>query len=209
MADSVNQKLTQDDIVIRKAELKDVPFLLHCSRQLSLSNRSADALASSGFLVSDYTEDQYKHFIGHADHFYIASLPDDTALGFLLAYSDTLIDQAKEWTNTFLCHYLWPPFTLIKQICVLDNYSSKGVASLLYTQLHRLTSGVPSVAAVVADPPNQRSMGFHAKLGFHNILNIMPPEEDGGRELMIWWYANGYTGTCSRVDVKIANPAKG
>ncbi len=182
------------------ATSNDIAFIKSCAQQASLKNRDPKNQSSLGFLVSEFSEQQYIDFINKSDHFYIASLPDIGPVGFVLAYFDSLIDKTTEWTNTFLSYYLFNPFILIKQVCVTDQYASKGIGAQLYTHIANCNSGVPLVAAVVSDPPNHRSMDFHSKQGFCTILEIQPPA-DHGRPITIWWKANGYDGEYSRVKV--------
>ena len=181
-----------------KASLDDLGFILSCSQQTSLQNRRPQSLAEMGFLVSDFTEQEYRVFIGRADHFYIANVARVGPAGFVLAYSDCLIDKDKEWTNALLSYYLYRPFVLIKQICVSDDFSSMGVGASLYGHVAKCNAGIPLVAAVVSVPPNERSMHFHSKQGFRNIMEVNPPA-DVGRCVSIWWKGNGYDGDCSRV----------
>ncbi|MEU0299030.1 GNAT family N-acetyltransferase [Streptomyces sp. NPDC006175] len=133
-----------------------------------------------GFLVSAFTEEVYRQRLTSAEHFWVAVKGSDV-LGFLMAYSDGQV-ESDEWLNNRIKTALGQ-FLVIKQICVAHQTARQGVASLLYHHVLQQWQSSPVIAAVVCDPPNDASTGFHRKLGFEELTRLTPPD---GMPRMVW-----------------------
>ncbi|MEB3966076.1 GNAT family N-acetyltransferase [Streptomyces kunmingensis] len=134
----------------------------------------------AGFLVSDYTRDDYRERLSSAEHFWVAVKGPDV-LGYLLAYSDARIGP-DEWLNHRIKTTLGA-FLVIKQICVSRSAARSGVASRLYHHVLEQWQSSPVIAAVVSVPFNEASTLFHRKLGFEELTRLTPPD---GKERMVW-----------------------
>lgn len=134
----------------------------------------------AGFLVSDYTRDDYRERLSSAEHFWVA-VKGPEVLGYLLAYSDARIGP-EEWLNHRIKTTLGA-FLVIKQICVSHKAARGGIASRLYHHVLEQWHGSPVIAAVVSRPFNEASTLFHRKLGFEELTRLTPPD---GKERMVW-----------------------
>ncbi|GLX51765.1 hypothetical protein Shyhy01_47150 [Streptomyces hygroscopicus subsp. hygroscopicus] len=134
----------------------------------------------NGFLVSDYTIDDYRERLTSAEHFWVAVKGTDV-VGFLLAYSDARIGP-EEWLNHRIKSTMGA-FLVIKQICVAQSVARGGVASRLYHHVMERWTRSPVIAAVVCEPYNGASVAFHRKLGFDELTRLTPPD---GRRRMVW-----------------------
>ncbi|WP_030683797.1 GNAT family N-acetyltransferase [Streptomyces cellulosae] len=145
-----------------------------------LDTSDPERAGRDGFLVSDYTIEDYRAQLGTAEHFWVA-VKGSEVVGYLLAYSDERIGP-DEWLNHRIKSTLGA-FLVIKQICVARSAGRSGVASQLYHHVLERWSGSPVIAAVVSEPYNEASVGFHRKLGFDELTRLTPPD---GRERMVW-----------------------
>lgn len=151
------------------------------SRSLGAEPRTdRNAPVEGGFLVSAYTEEDYRSRLESAEHFYVA-LKGDEVLGFLLAYSSDRVEH-DEWLNRRVKATLGD-FLVIKQVCVAQRAGRQGIASLLYYHVLDQWRESPVIAAVVNEPPNEASAGFHHKLGFEELTQLTPPD---GMPRMVW-----------------------
>lgn len=150
------------------------------SRSLGAAGARGSTAVDGGFLVSAYTEADYRARLESAEHFYVAVKGADV-LGFLLAYSSDRVER-DEWLNqrikTTLGNYL-----VIKQICVAREAARRGIASMLYYHVLEQWPKTPVIAAVVNDPPNEASARFHHKLGFQELTRLTPPD---GMPRVVW-----------------------
>ncbi|MFI0777879.1 GNAT family N-acetyltransferase [Streptomyces sp. NPDC021212] len=133
-----------------------------------------------GFLVSAYTEADYRSRLTTAEHFYVA-VKGGQVLAFLLAYSSDQVEP-DEWLNRRIKTTLGS-FLVIKQICVSREAVRTGVASMLYYHVLDQWHKSPVIAAVVNDPPNDASAHFHHKLGFQELTRLTPPD---GLPRVVW-----------------------
>ncbi|MBW1779500.1 MAG: GNAT family N-acetyltransferase [Deltaproteobacteria bacterium] len=175
---------------IRKAKEEDLNQLFTLSKKAYLGNLDKTISEKYGFLVSDFSKEDYTKFIKYADYFYTAGLAEHGIAGFVLAYRSSKINRKNEWTNMFLRYFFREPFVMVKQLCVDRPFSSLGIGKALYTHLCQQTQGVPLVTAIVVEPKNKRSERFHNKFGFEQIM-IVQPSDDETRPRSIWWYSNG------------------
>ncbi|MFD7502556.1 GNAT family N-acetyltransferase [Streptomyces sp. NPDC059850] len=133
-----------------------------------------------GFLVSAYTEADYRSRLATAEHFYVA-VKGGQVLAFLMAYSSDQVEP-DEWLNRRIKTALGS-FLVIKQICVAREAARSGVASMLYYHVLDQWHESPVIAAVVNDPPNDPSAHFHHKLGFQELTRMTPPD---GLPRVVW-----------------------
>ncbi|WP_030545292.1 GNAT family N-acetyltransferase [Streptomyces albus] len=151
------------------------------SRSLDQARRPhRGAPVEGGFLVSAYTEADYRARLETAEHFYVAVKGEDV-LGFLLAYSSDRVEP-DEWLNRRIKSALGD-FLVVKQVCVAREAARRGIASMLYYHVLDQWKESPVIAAVVNHPPNEASAGFHRKLGFEELTELTPPD---GMPRMVW-----------------------
>ncbi|MHC5855262.1 hypothetical protein, partial [Nostoc sp.] len=55
---------------IRKVEEKDLNAILELAKMTSLDSLADQTASESGFLVSDYTYEDYQRYLEFAEHFY-------------------------------------------------------------------------------------------------------------------------------------------
>ncbi|MFJ8824668.1 GNAT family N-acetyltransferase [Streptomyces sp. NPDC102467] len=176
MSASAGQDLPIEIVRAGEAHLDAIVALAE-ERRLDPRNPQA---GRAGFLVSDYTRDDYRARLSSAEHFWVA-VKGPEVLGYLLAYSDERIGP-DEWLNHRIKTTLGS-FLVIKQICVSRTAARRGVASRLYHHLLEQWQGSPVIAAVVSVPFNEASTLFHRKLGFEELTRLTPPD---GKERMVW-----------------------
>ncbi|WP_234431127.1 GNAT family N-acetyltransferase [Streptomyces sp. NRRL F-5053] len=133
------------------------------SRNLSTTDRTDTGATEGGFLVSAYTEADYRARLGTAEQFYVA-VKGGEVLAFLLAYTSDQLEP-DEWLNHRIKITLGG-FLVIKQVCVARGAARLGIGSMLYYRVLEHWQESPVIAAVVNDPPNEASSRFHHKLGF-------------------------------------------
>ena len=174
-----------ESFFIRKAEEKDLNAIFELAKMASLYSLAAQAASESGFLVSDYTYEDYQRYLEVAEHFYLTET-DGLIVAFVLAFESKNIrnDQIVE---SLLKYAYTKSFILIKQICVHPKYRRNGLASCLYDYLISIANKQKSslLAAVVFDPPNIPSIQFHQKLGFKKEIEVLAPDN---RYRGIWKY---------------------
>ena len=189
----------QRNHVIREAVLSDVPDLVQLSRTVALSTHTqqGDDLDKTGFLVSDFTTQDYTHFLETAQHFLVLRMKgenqdndedgtNEPLAAFLLAYGSESITPDQE-LNTHIKQVLYPnkPFVLIKQIVVSHQFRRQGLAQTLYQTLYERMPEYykdeflarPMYTAIVAEPNNPISIAFHNRLGFEQA-DIYTPKQD-------------------------------
>lgn len=161
---------------LRPAELRDVPILHAIADRFLLHHLQPEAIEQHGFLVSNFSFDAYQFFLERADYFEV--LEDEEGIAaFILAYRSERIDARDEVDQAMLARYPNRPFVVIKQICVLPERSGYGYARRLYDHVREESGGLPQVAAVVLEPYNAPSVGFHRRLGFRELFRM--PAADG------------------------------
>ena len=168
----------------------DLDGVAAISNSLTLAD-VGDAAAEQGFLVSGYDTEKYRVLLDKTDLFFVAE-SDGAIAGFLLAFDSTAIGS-DETINSVLKHGLFRPFVLIKQIAVGKAYVRQGVAGRLYAHLMGIEGNKDFAAAIVTEPRNSASIGFHEKYGFSHVLDFeAPPDADGEiRPRGIWLRPSG------------------
>lgn len=173
-------------VEISRASTDDVPAIKEIAEQWRMGDRNESDLMDRGFLVSDFTVDDYKHLVASSDYCFVARR-DGHIVGFLLAYSQaalkTIDDTTADWVGTRL-----DDFVVIKQVAVAPSQTGRGIGRELY--LHIINQvrgrGLRLVAAVVDTPLNVRSRAFHRKLGFTEAYTLRHADR---RMRSIWVYS--------------------
>eukprot|EP00553_Chaetoceros_curvisetus_P001280 CAMPEP_0204621486 /NCGR_PEP_ID=MMETSP0717-20131115/7176_1 /ASSEMBLY_ACC=CAM_ASM_000666 /TAXON_ID=230516 /ORGANISM="Chaetoceros curvisetus" /LENGTH=597 /DNA_ID=CAMNT_0051635895 /DNA_START=69 /DNA_END=1862 /DNA_ORIENTATION=+ len=173
--------------LIRMAMPNDASDIERLAFSVSLGSPMAptekDALDKMGFLVSNFDARTYSQFIKKAEHFLLLYAGTEL-VGFLLAYGSEHIDPLKEELNMHIKNNFCDKFVLIKQICISSKieHRREGYATLLYKELYARithyydheTDPRPIYAAIVKEPSNSASVGFHEYVGFVNIEEFVP-----------------------------------
>lgn len=161
-----------NDVFIRPAQDADVPAIFEIAENRSLK-KSGESASNTGFLVSDYSLEDYHELLQRAEFFYVACV-DSKVAGFVVAYSRERI-KADEWLNLQVAEN-FSEFTVIKQVGVSEAYAGKGVATQLYERILQRAGSDVLIAAVVSDPPNRPSVALHRKMGFQPMTTLTPPD---------------------------------
>ena len=168
------------------AEMEYLEDIFKIAQMYSLSNLSTNHASESGFLVSDFSIDDYKQFIEDNRLFWIL-LEAGELRAFMLA-----IDPKKQvldpGLNNKVQEFGLDEYLLIKQICIHPDHTSKGIASRIYKTFIKEHHDIPLVASIVTDPPNPISINFHNKMGFKLAFEYAAPD---GLPREIWVYTKG------------------
>ncbi|WP_446010277.1 GNAT family N-acetyltransferase [Candidatus Electrothrix sp.] len=167
-------QLNLENVTIEQATAEHLTDIFNLSRSLSLQRMPSEQSEQLGFLVSEFTQEEYLSYIEKADHFYVL-YEGDTLCGFLYAYSSDLIAE-DEWMNQLIKSKHPEPFVLIKQICIQPFLMGKGLATHLYQHLFQQTADCPLFTVIVTEPYNQRSVDFHKGHDFKEIFRRTPPD---------------------------------
>jgi predicted GNAT superfamily acetyltransferase len=171
------------DITITAARSEHVERIYQIARNWRPEGRASESLSREGFLVSDFTRDQYEGLVRQSDHAFVAASEHDV-VGFLLGYRG---DQARlfdDYVATTLAPEL-ASFVVAKQIAVDPANTNRGVGRRLYRFLMARLGGRSLIAATVDDPPNNRSRALHRGLGFIDKYHVRHPD---GRNRTVWRY---------------------
>src|SRR5690606_12622496 len=148
----------------RRATAADTPAIDASAAQWKLGERTMSDLMDRGFLVSDFSSEDYQHLVAASDYCYVACR-DGVVVGFLLAYGQRSLgeidDTTAEWVATRL-----DDFVVIKQVAVDPAHAGRGVGLELYLHLieRLLGQGAQLVAAVVDDQSTIRSRASNHRL---------------------------------------------
>ncbi|MDJ0903896.1 MAG: GNAT family N-acetyltransferase [Xenococcus sp. MO_188.B8] len=153
-----------NDFLIRRATSRDVISVCKIAeKRKRTSHRLDDSL--SGFLISDFSFDQYRAELNNGVTFWVLSASDQV-VSFLIAYKcHELHDDNpyKEYMDSLYSDY-WYVF----QIATDPEFASRGYGRALYAHFFTVTAGLPIFASVVTEPPNYRSYHMHMSLGFNS-----------------------------------------
>ncbi|KAA8983667.1 MULTISPECIES: GNAT family N-acetyltransferase [Gammaproteobacteria] len=166
---------------IRPATGQDVPAIHSLAEQWVLQGLSSAEARDYGFLVSNFTPAEYRRFTQVANAFYVLE-HEGQVEAFILALTDDRISP-DDPVSLSIHDYDPGPFLLVKQICSRRGSSVRGAATALYRFVSEEFSGLPQYAAIVLEPENTRSIGFHEKSGFTRCCERDAPD---GRRRGIW-----------------------
>ena len=188
---------------ISKVVLADIPEITTLQNELLLDKRGAKA--GDGFLVSGYSEEDYRRFVDIYEYFF--KMTDNGKItGVLMAYESTNIPP-EDKNNSLLKYVVKKDFVLIKQIFVSPDAANKGVATVLYKHLFSvIPRDRPAVAVVVTEPFNKISCEFHKRRGFSEFLNFIPePDRDGKTRNRAAWIRPAYNDKDFLDDIRLMN----
>lgn len=162
---------------ISPVTLQDIPAIARLQSELLLANTPH---ADEGFLVSGYSEQEYRQFIGCYDFFFKATR-NGQLVGCLMAFNSENILPHDE-TNQMLKSCAHKAFVLIKQVFVSREHGKQGIAAALYQYLSRqVATDRAMLAVIVSEPLNVASCKFHQKMGFENYLQFRPKADKDGQ----------------------------
>ncbi|TVP53482.1 MAG: hypothetical protein EA349_13585, partial [Halomonadaceae bacterium] len=92
---------------IRPAVLADIPRIHAIADQYLLSSLTPEQVARHGFLVSNFTHDQYRQKVAEADGFLVLTRGGNIE-AFMLAYSDSLITSGDAVSYSLKSHHPAP-----------------------------------------------------------------------------------------------------
>ena len=153
-----------------KAVHEDVSEICEIANSYKLDALPADELGVRGFLVSNFSDHDYRQLVLTTDFFFVAKHASKI-VGFLVAYSSECIRP--EWIVDCSIRDQYPgSFVVTKQICVAADYTGRGIAKQLYSVLFSSIANRPVFAAIVLDPENRWSVQFHERLGFTKVQEM-------------------------------------
>ena len=193
----LNVSLDRNAPLIRNAKASDAEDLEALAKSVSLKHLRSQYtvdIEKVGFLVSEFTKNQYLNFIETAEHFLVLH-EGSKLVGFVLAYSSEKIDPTKEETNMFIKDNLCDKFVLIKQVCVSSVCRGKGYGKLLYRELFARIihfyggddgTRRPLYTVIVKRPLNQVSIDFHESTGFTETDKYTPSNDSDSAPRLIY-----------------------
>ena len=168
-------------ISIAPAAAWDLPDIVALAGVRRLEADTRGPAPPDGFLVSDFAIEDYRTFQQQARHLLMARI-DEQLAGFLLAFASE--DSVHRGTvDRWLAERFERPFLVVKQVCVDQRFTRKGVASRLYQSVFQTNPERHLFAAIVLDPPNPGSVEFHERLGFAKLCEI---DADDGLRRGVW-----------------------
>lgn len=188
-------------MIISKVNESDIKEITALQESLLFSKHGNN----NGFLVSAFSEEDYRHFTTVYEYFYKIT-DNDKIIGIIMAYnSKNILPEDKN--NSLLKHVIKTEFVLIKQIFVSPQYFNQGIATKLYKHLFSLVEvHLPIVAVVVMEPFNVSSCEFHRKRGFIEFLNFVPDADaDGIVRKRSAWVKPAQDGQSKADYIKICN----
>jgi predicted GNAT superfamily acetyltransferase len=162
----------EPEILIRPAQESDISSMLEIAQQRALEGSQENA-SKNGFLVSNFSRDDYCELLQRAEYLYVAAIHSEV-VGFVIAYSRDRIGE-DEWLNMQMIDN-FHNFTVIKQVGVSKAHSGKSIATRLYERILERAGSGTVIAAVVSDPPNRPSEALHRKMGFQPLTTLTPPD---------------------------------
>ncbi|WEK55887.1 MAG: GNAT family N-acetyltransferase [Candidatus Cohnella colombiensis] len=167
--------------IIRKAQMSDLPDIVKLAKENNL-DRISTASQQKGFLVSNFSMEQYEQCIQQNELFFVIEVAQ-VVRGFLLAYRKHELDSTSLIYRKIMKHAK-DDFTLIKQICIERNSHQHGYGSRLYDYI-MLNTEHDIYLAIVLEPINKASINFHFKLGFKQISTFIG-EDQKKRGISYW-----------------------
>lgn len=168
-----------ETLQIREAQVEDASTINDLANSVALAKLEKEAvdISKTGFLVSGYGPETYADFIKRVDYFFVLEV-GGVMRAFLLAYSSEHIIDAKEELNAHIRDTVCSEFVLIKQICTHPDCMGKGYAQALYSHvytkiLEKKESVRPIYTVIVEKPLNPRSISFHEKAGFTQVVSAL------------------------------------
>lgn len=167
---------------IRKARLEDAHAITELAAENAIANLDTPQMKHKGFLVSNYSKEQYETFIHENELFYV--LEDSGKIqGFLLAFHDYDLNY-DNLVNKRIRKHAKNNFVVIKQICIRREVRKQGYGRMLYEYL--MSSVDKDIfLAVVLEPYNEASVHFHDKLGFKQVFTVHA--EDQMKRGIYYW----------------------
>lgn len=160
--------------LIRKTEMGDIDQIVSIAKHNELKDAYYKEIQTRGFLVSRFSEANYRNYVIDNEHFYV--LEDRGVIrAFILIFKENELDY-KSIVNAKIKDYTQRNFIVVKQICVEAESRRKGYGRKLYEYIAKLIKQ-DILAAIVLEPMNIASIEFHKKLGYTSEFKITP--EDG------------------------------
>lgn len=167
-----------DEIIIRSAELKDIPGILDVQKDLLLKNKTLKSAEKEGFLVYPLKEEELKDVINSKKYFLVVVEDGEKVVGYALAYD--LNDWRRKklrWDKHAIVlpkvrtHLLTDKILYLRHVARKSEYS--GVGEKLEEKIYSLAkdSGFKYVVAEILEMPilNKKSKEAHEKRGFTKI----------------------------------------
>lgn len=138
-----------------------------------------DLNAETGFLLGDYSAEEFEHRLAHSSIIFLAEA-GETPAGYLTAYPRPVFAPFVEAARPSNPAYAWildhggPDVVLLDQIGVLPEFRQLRTARALYDAFAAGAGPAPVMLDIVHAPVrNRRSVAFfQERLGYHLVTEI-------------------------------------
>lgn len=168
---------------VRVASITDAPEIAQIAFDQALTQKTADSLANEGFLVSGYSASQYERWASNI----LVGEYNGRVGAFLLSFRRNEIPSELQDAERLFEAAGDDDFLLIKQVAVQSEVMGTGGGKALYHYRLRACHGIPVFAAILLEPRNDRSIAFHAAMGFIRFADFAGPD---GRPRAFWRYSS-------------------
>ena len=189
---------------VREAKKEDSDAIHKIAKQNSLSEKEhsysrkeINEFKKDGFLVSDYSLNDYEKFIEQRSiHVFVDG--DGIVKAFILIFKKDQLDKDEPVYRLLIQRSGKDDFIVIKQICVERESMKKQYAAKLYIHLMSNYNNYDFYTAIVTEPKcfNMRSVKFHEDFGFVRYFNFKPddlgdpddPDDKDGKERTLFYF---------------------
>lgn len=160
--------------VVRSAKISDLDQVHAIALSNSLGQNNKRGTKKNGFLVSNYSIEDYKNYINKHKHFYVLEAGEEIC-GFLLGHTKDELDKSLK-VNKKILEHADDDFVVIKQICIGKDHFRKGYATELYKFFIEAVER-DIYLSVVLEPYNGASVKFHHSLGFDQVFDVIAEDK--------------------------------
>ena len=150
------------------------------AENLAYKKNITEECQPTGFLVSAYGMEEYKKF-AQAEQLH-AILKNGQPVAWSVVYSP-IHPASEDDEGTFYIRKQFGNVPIVKQIGTARGHEGQGYSRSLYQRVIDKYPDLPIFAAIVEEPKNERSEGFHSKLGFRKCAVFSHPD---GKRRGIW-----------------------
>jgi len=176
--------------MMRLAKHSDLAKIVAISQSVQIGEKADTA----GFLMSAYSDAEYKKFLSTTKN--VTFLVDTDSSGevcaFLLAYNQTYANSHNNSATAQIIQRTLGSnarYWIIKQIATAPTHQGLGHASRLYRKFIANLEFSHIFTTIVSDPPNPASEAFHRKHGFTSFFDTHSVSNDGNHSYksQVWY----------------------
>ena len=157
-------------MLVRKVQVEDLDVIIEISTENTLSSIKTTQQKNQGFLVSNFSKEQYENMAEESQGFLMAF--HEHELDFNLIVNKRIQQRAKN------------SYVVLKQICIRRDSHKKGYGRRLY-EFFMSSIDKDIYLSVVLEPYNEASVHFHNKLGFKQVITVQA--EDQLKRGIFYW----------------------